>query len=593
MYFFDFPYEKSIGEVRGVDTNQILINVQSSQKLLLAKVGHLVAIQGQDSNEWLIGIINRVWRDAIEGVFDNEDDNIDEEISYENNSVKITLVGTLLEKYGLKQNYFTRAIVSLPDINRVVYSINEKNLEKFMSIIAKSGVKEIETPLEIGHYSLDKKARAFLDADKLFQRHAALLGSTGSGKSWTVASFLEQAQKLPNANIILFDLHGEYNDLPNMQQFRIAGPGDLKDFNDNNLFLPLWLLTFEEIQSLIIDNSEQTAPNQLTAILETLTELKQNSLRKLNQEEVLERFTVDSPIPYSIEDLISLLDEKNKEQIDTGEKYKTGDKKDQPKLKQGPLFDKLTRLLIRLKAKVDDRRYGFLFQYPEEYSDYNSLHTLAEKLLGHGALANYQKPGIKVIDFSEVPSDVLPVIISLVARIIYQIQFWANPGQENNLRHPVLLICDEAHLYLPSGSEKINTIQKKAVHTFERIAKEGRKYGVGLFIVSQRPSDVSTTILSQCNNIISLRLTNERDKSVVKSLLPDSLEGLLNVLSGLEVGEAVVVGDSTLLPTRIVLKKPKTPPKSATVDFWSKWDKTEKSYDIKEAVENLRKQSRK
>lgn len=129
------------------------------------------------------------------------------------------------------------------------------------------------------------------------------------------------------------------------------------------------------------------------------------------------------------------------------------------------------------------------------------------------------------------------------------------------------------------------------MQTFERIAKEGRKYGVGLFIVSQRPSDVSTKILSQCNNIISLRLTNERDKSVVKSFLPDSLEGLLNVLSGLEVGEIVVVGDSILLPTRIVLKKPKTPPKSATIDFWDKWTDAEASYNIVEAVENLRKQS--
>jgi uncharacterized protein len=592
MSFFEFNTEKTIGEVRGVDTNQIIINVFTSEKLLLARVGHLVAIQGQDSNEWLIGIINRVWRDAIDSPLEIAEDDLEDEVQFENNSVKITLVGTLLEKYGLKKDYFTRAIISLPDINREVFSINEKNLEKFMGIIAKSGVKEVSTPLEIGHYTLDKKAKAFLDADKLFQRHAALLGSTGSGKSWTVASFLEQAQNLPNSNIVLFDLHGEYNELPNMQQYRIAGPGDLKSSNENNIFLPLWLLTFEEVQTLIVDNSEQNAPNQLTAILETITELKQNSLKDFDKNDVLARFTVDSPIPYSIEDLIELLEYKNNEQIDTGEKYKSGDKKDQIRYKQGPLFDKLTRLLIRLKAKVDDRRYGFLFQYPEEYSNYESLHSLAEKLLGHGGIEDYQKPGIKVIDFSEVPSDVLPVIISLVARMIYQIQFWATPGKDNNLRHPVLLICDEAHLYLPSTSEKINTVQRKAVQTFERIAKEGRKYGVGLFIVSQRPSDVSTTILSQCNNIISLRLTNERDKSVVKSLLPDSLEGLLNVLSGLEVGEAVVVGDSTLLPTRIVLKKPSTPPKSATVDFWSKWDKTEKSYNIIEAVENLRKQSR-
>jgi uncharacterized protein len=592
MKFFDFKIEKLIGEVRGVDTNQILVSVPSSTKLLLAKVGHLVAIQGQDTSEWLIGMISRVWREAIKEDLQPEN-NVEEPLEpYENNSVKVTLVGTFLEKYGLKENYFTRAILSLPDINREVFSINENNLEKFMGIIANSGRRESQTPLEIGHYTLDKKAKAFLDANKLFQRHAALLGSTGSGKSWTVSNLLEQAQMLEKSNIILFDLHGEYNELPNVQQFRIAGPGDLNKTNENIIFLPLWLLSFEELQTLIIDHTEQSAPNQLTAILESLTEIKQKSLIDLNKSEVLEKFTVDSPIPYSVNELINLLEQKNNLQIETGEVFKTGDKKGEPKYKQGPLYDKLTRLLIRLNAKAEDRRYGFQFQYPEEYSSYESLHKLAENLLGHGALPGFNKSGIKVIDFSEVPSDVLPIIISLVARLIYQIQFWANPGKDNDLRHPVLLICDEAHLYLPSNSEKINSVQKKSVQTFERIAKEGRKYGVGLFVVSQRPSDVSTTILSQCNNIISLRLTNDRDKSVVKSLLPDSLEGLLDVLSGLEVGEAVVVGDSTLLPTRIVLKKPTTPPKSATIDFWDKWSEAEKSFDIIEAVENLRKQSR-
>ncbi|MFS0783236.1 ATP-binding protein [Bacillus sp. 1P06AnD] len=588
MSFFDFNEEKSIGEVRGVDTNQIVINVSSSKKLLLAKVGHLVAVQGQDSNEWLIGMINRVWRDAVVSSFIETEDI--EEITqedFENNSVKITLVGTFLEKYGLKKNYFTRAILSLPDINREVFSLDQKNLEKFMSIIANSGLKQLHNPLEIGHYALDKKAKAFLDANKLFQRHAALLGSTGSGKSWTVASLLEQAQRLEKANILLFDLHGEYNELPNMEQYRVAGPGDLINGSENTLFLPFWLLTFEELQSLIIDHSEQTAPNQLAAILEALTELKKESLIKDNKSDVLERFTIDSPIPFTVGELIEKLEEKNNYKIETGT-----DTKGNPKYKQGPLYDKLTRLIIRLKSKVEDRRYGFLFQYPQEYSSYESLHQIAESLLGHGAIENYRKSGIKVIDFSEVPSDVLPIIISLVARLIYQIQFWADAGENNDLRHPVLLICDEAHLYLPSSSESINVIQKKSVQTFERIAKEGRKYGVGLFIVSQRPSDVSTTILSQCNNIISLRLTNDKDKSVVKSLLPDTLEGLLSVLSGLEIGEAVVVGDSTLLPTRIVLNKPNTPPKSATIDFWDRWTEAKEGYSIIDAVENLRKQSR-
>lgn len=177
-----------------------------------------------------------------------------------------------------------------------------------------------------------------------------------------------------------------------------------------------------------------------------------------------------------------------------------------------------------------------------------------------------------------------------MARLVYQVQFWSDPGTDNEGRHPILLICDEAHLYLPHSPE--NVTERKSLENFERIAKEGRKYGVGIFVVSQRPSDVSTTILSQCNNIISLRLTNERDKSVVKNLLPDTLGGLLEVIPGLEVGEAVVVGDSTLLPTRIVLNKPNHPPKSSTIDFWKRWDSSGDKVDLLQAVENLRKQSR-
>lgn len=165
----------------------------------------------------------------------------------------------------------------------------------------------------------------------------------------------------------------------------------------------------------------------------------------------------------------------------------------------------------------------------------------------------------------------------MVARLIYQIQFWSNPGEENSGRHPILLVCDEAHLYLPRDPN--NIIERKSLDIFERIAKEGRKYGVGMLVVSQRPSDVSSTILSQCNNIISLRLTNELDKSVVRNLLPDTLGGILEVLPGLEVGEAVVVGDAILLPTRIVLSKPNYKPKSATIDFWQRWEATETRFN--------------
>jgi len=194
---------------------------------------------------------------------------------------------------------------------------------------------------------------------------------------------------------------------------------------------------------------------------------------------------------------------------------------------------------------------------------------------------------VKVIDFSEVPSDILPVIISLVARIIFQIQFWT----DRDKRKPLAFVCDEAHIYLPKKEGK-NPVEQRAIENFEKIAKEGRKYGISLLICSQRPSDVSDTILSQCNNVIVLRLTNGDDQSTVRKLMPESLEGIMDILPILDVGEAFVVGDAVLLPSRIKMHPPREKPLSSTIDFWDEWSKPPDIPDFLKAVENMRRQNR-
>ena len=326
MSIFNFGEAQSIGEVRGVDTARVFIQVHSAEKLSHARVGRLVTIQGLDSNEWLIGMINRVWRDPLENDADAGDETTP--VIVENNGVQVTLVGTYRVKQGAIDNYFTRAVLSLPDINRPVYPIEEKALEDFMGIIG-SASGAVKKPLEIGTYTLDRKAKAYIDGDKLFQRHAALLGSTGSGKSWSVANILEQAAKLDSSNIIVFDLHGEYTQLPYAQQLRVAGPGDLADPKEGVLFLPFWLLNYDEMQSMLIDHSEQSAPNQSLAVLEAITKAKRTVLEELNKQDVLDTFTVDSPIPFEMEQIVSELEERNSEVIGTGEYFLSGAKKDQ------------------------------------------------------------------------------------------------------------------------------------------------------------------------------------------------------------------------------------------------------------------------
>jgi DNA helicase HerA-like ATPase len=300
--------------------------------------------------------------------------------------------------------------------------------------------------------------------------------------------------------------------------------------------------------------------------------LKGQTLENSNPD-ILNTYTVDSPIPYNINDLLMMLrDDDTRKGVG-----KTGPVK-------GDWEGKLTRFISRLEAKIDDKRYGFLFQPPDEVIQYDWLFSLVKNLLGFSK----QSKGIKIIDFSEVPSDVVPVVAGTLARILYDIQFWMQPAK----RTPFTLLCDEAHIYLPV-KENANSTERQSLENFERIAKEGRKYGCSLLVVSQRPSDVSTTILSQCNNFIVLRLTNDRDQAVVKKLLPDSFKGITDCLPLLDTGEALILGDSILLPNRIKLDKPTIEPDSMTKNFWNEWAINQPDNDsLKEAIENLRSQSR-
>ena len=593
MSIFSFTEEQGIGEVRSVETSRITVRVTDGQRLQKARVGRLVAIQSM-GDEWLIGIIERVWRHPVElpTLVEAEIPEDQAVIQQEENGVAISLVGTYRARDGQKRDTFSRAVFALPEINRPVFPIEEKSLEDFMGILSASSKAEAAAPLKVGTYPLDGKATAYIDGDKLFQRHAALLGSTGSGKSFTVASILEQSAQLPHTNMIVLDLHGEYSSMKFASHYRIAGIGDLKDAREGAIFLPFWLLTYDEMQSVFVDRSGDNAPNQALALMDSVIEMKRGAIETLKRVDLLDGFTVDTPVPYRLSELVQSLDSKNEEVIPTGEEYVSGAKKGQPKTEKGALNGKLSRFLIRLKTKMNDRRYAFMYQAPAEYETYDALHALVKKLLGTGNAKDGVNPGIKIIDFSEVPSDILPVVVGLVARLVYQVQFWSDPGLAGDERHPVVIVCDEAHLYLPSSAASTGPLERRALENFERIAKEGRKYGVGLLVVSQRPSDVSTTILSQCSNIISLRLSNKTDQGVVKQLLPESLEGLMEVLPTLDVGEAVVVGDATLLPTRIRMNKPVHEPRSATIAFWSRWAKPKKEVDLVAAVENMRRQSR-
>lgn len=577
MALFNFAENELFGKVRSVDTRRAVVQVESDEALRKARVGQLATIRLPGAiDQWLIALIDKVVKVPVATVPLKEEGEAESagvaaldagESVY--NAVHLTLVGSAMESGGEKN--FSRSLRQVPEIDSKCFLLKEESLQDFMGILAEEG--DNDDSLQLGVYTIDESAKAFIDGNKLFQRHAALLGSTGSGKSYTLASILEQAAKLPTSNIIVFDLHGEYSELSYASHLRIPGPEDLTSSDAELLFLPYWLMNFEELQAMFVETSEFSAHNQAAKFRDIVIEEKKKLLESIHADSVLAAFTVDSPIPFQIKAVNDTLKQLNME-MGTGSNGRP---------KQGDWYGKFSRFVVRIDGTMADKRYGFMFQGPEAVSKYEYLARLAEILMG----CNGNKRQIKIIDFSEVPSDILPVIVGLVARLVFQVQFWTDAEK----RHPIALACDEAHLYLPR-KDGCNPAEKRAVENFERIAKEGRKYGVALFLASQRPSDVSTTVLSQCNNVISMRLTNADDQAVVKRLMPESLSALMEVLPVLDTGEALVVGDSVLLPSRIKVTPPSEPPRSSTKDFWREWKSETVDVDFAKVVDKLRRQSR-
>lgn len=555
-----FDNENSIGKVLSVDTGTVIISVENDDLLNSMQVNQIIEISSTKTNELIVGLISKIMRKGVVSGIDEDD-----ETSIIENILKVNLVGTMHLKLGEKTNVFKRTLNTVPCINAQCWLLHGDKLSEFMKSIS-SNAKQ---PLTIGKYTISDNSDANLDGNRFFQRHAVIVGGTGSGKSWTVANLLEKASELKSVNGVVFDLHGEYkplSKLDNTTLLKIAGPAD--SVSDDVIFLPYWLLSYEEMESFLLDRSDANAPNQARKLFDLIIKYKKEKLTSENKSDVLANFTIESPIPYLINNVLTELKHLDEEMVQgaRGEK-------------QGPLNGKLTRFIQRLESKQMDKRLNFIFNTADVLQQYDWFESLAEKLLDFG-----NSKGLKIIDFSEVPADVLPLITGLIGRLIFSIQQWMIEEK----RQPIALFCDEAHLYLPNRITE--GIEEKGLRNFERIAKEGRKYGVALVVISQRPADVNKTILSQCGNFIAMRLTNPEDQNVIQRLFPDNLGDFADILPILDVGEALIVGDASLLPSRVIINEPKIKPNSATIDFWDEWAKEKTDKGIKEAVESLRKQ---
>lgn len=566
MSIFNFESMQVFGKVQSVDTATAIVNVTNVALLSKLQVNHLIAIRASKAGQVLIGMVSKIMRKFNVTLEEGEDGDF-----ASCDIVKVTLIGTFLDRNGTKRNVFKRTLESVPEIDSDCFLMTDTVLTSFMSVIsgADSG---IENPLCIGRYTINDGAKAWLDGNKLFQRHAVIVGSTGSGKSYTVATLIEKIAELKSCNAVLFDIHGEYAPIQGdgIKHYKIAGPGDKP--SSTIMFLPYWLLSYEEMLALMLDRSDSNAPNQAMVFSQAVFGAKEGQLTLSGHAAMAGQITIDSPVPYKMESVMDVLKAKNSE-------MKAGSSGRQV---QGDFYGKLSRFIQRLDAKLSDKRLNFMFSDDPALLEYEYMHELCKCVMAPSS----QNGGIKIIDFSEVPSDILPLIVSLLARVIFSVQQWT----EKDALNPIAIFCDEAHLYIPANAEA--GVESSSLQSFERIAKEGRKYGVGLVVISQRPSEVNRTVLSQSSNYITMRLTNADDQNVIKRLLPDSIGNFADLLPILDIGEAIVVGDACLLPSRIIIDKPKQEPNSATVKFWTEWCRDVVNDNIDAAVEALRKQSK-
>ncbi|MDD2467693.1 MAG: ATP-binding protein [Desulfobulbus sp.] len=411
-----------------------------------------------------------------------------------------------------------------------------------------------------------------VNGNKFFNKHIAIVGSTGSGKSHTLATIIQRAVAektgdftLNNSHVIVFDIHSEY---------RSAFP-DANFIDVSNLVLPYWMLNSEELEEFFLD-TEANDHNQRNVFKEAIIKDRKDKFQ--GSEPDKQKIHLDSPLVFDIQAVLGTAKTKNEEMIDTGETYASGARKGQPKMTQGSLFGKLTNFVNRLESKVNDRRLDFFLGAGSMNVTFED--TL-QTLLGYSVK---NKSNVTVIDLSGVPFEVLSITVSLISRLIFEygyiykrLRCSKDPNEKINNDVPILLVYEEAHKYVPNSELSKYRSSKTSI---ERIAKEGRKYGVTLLLASQRPSEISETIFSQCNNFIAMRLTNPVDQGYVKKLLPDSLGTLIDKMTSFRQGEALLVGESIVLPSIVQIEQCAPAPSSNDIPYWELWQEEWRDMEI-------------
>jgi hypothetical protein len=573
-----------IGEIINVSGNLITVelfdNLKSNMPIIngivyrIGQIGSFLKIPVGYAN--LLGIVTQVGANAIP-------DNLKEIVLREGYDrfpnrqwLSMVLVG---EQLGRR---FERGVSQSPTTGDKVHLVTINDME-----IIYGGLDE-KSAVTVGNISATDSLNAKLDLDKLISRHCAILGSTGSGKSNAVVVLLNAItqKKFKSARILVIDPHGEYNSaIGSMSKvYKInANPVNC----ENELYIPFWALPFNEFLgcfSTVLSDTNQDY------IREKITAEKVATAEKNNLSIEREIISADSPIPFSINKIWFELDDferktykkdriteclKTKgspEELKSSEYEPVGIGSAEPF--QNNSRKGILSFLDNVKVRLKDSRYRFLFK-PGPYSPDISGKTESDlDVLLHEWLSG-NKP-ITILDLSGVPPEISSSISGTLLKIIYDSLFWGQNLPIGGKEQPLLIVLEEAHTYLKSGE---NSVSSRTVQT---IAKEGRKYGVGLMMVTQRPSELDETVLSQCGTVIALRMNNTKDRGHVKAAIQDELQTLIDLLPSLRTGEAIVSGEGVRIPSRIMLYKaanmPKSQDPSAVLNWQNEKNNAEEHY---------------
>lgn len=524
------------------------------EDILVGQIGSYVAIRQNDVN--IITIVTRMTeQEALAAPTIETPGEDTARLPFAKRIARLTPIGAIRA-----DGQFDRGVGRYPTTGAEVHAVSSSEVGKMFERFQSKG-------LSVGTVATHPSLRICLDPSNLFGRHFAILGQTGSGKSWTVAALVQRTiAVMPRAHIIILDLHGEYcwkrEDRTRHYAFDDA---IVRHVDAKELELPYWLMTYAELCDLLIEHSEREATNQTAFFRDCLLEGRLAENSSPTSALGLSRVTVDTPIYFSLDDVMTKVRAKNVERVGN---------------RQGPMFGDFDRFLMRIESKLNDTRYDFLLK-PTKRNTSASLSGMLRDFVGLGT----KKAAVTVIDLSSVPFDVRPTVAAQIGRLAFEFNYW-NPQYRE---FPILLMCEEAHAYIPRASESQFAGSRKSM---ERIAKEGRKYGVGLAVVSQRPHEVSETVLAQCGTFICLRITNPDDQAYVRSLVPESEGDLVSVLASLGRGEALVLGEAVPLPTRLQFDKPNPTPNSDDIDFYGKWKDGPADLDVDAIVKRWRSQER-